>query len=326
MSKQLGNIHDSFFKQALSDPELAGTFLREHLPPEVVDLLSPGVPETVAGSFVDEDLRQHHSDVLFRMHLRSGSDAFAYVLMEHKSSPDPGARLQLLRYVVRLLTDRYNQNKQRLPLPPVVPLLVHQGPEGWELSCEFADLFGRIPEPLQPYLPSFRHALVDLGPMEDHTLSAKARLRAFLKALKYSRRPDLPAHIGIILAEAIEEKDLFVILTYFNNGPVPLDINLLRETVRRVLPDREERIMGWFSQPYYEKGLAEGEVKGEVKGEAKGEAKGQAKMLARLLEKRFGVVPSLLRERIFAADVGQIEAWVERAFDAPDLHAIFDTH
>jgi predicted transposase/invertase (TIGR01784 family) len=324
MSKQLGNIHDSFFKQALSDPGLAGTFLREHLPPAVADLLGPEVPEAVAGSFVDEDLRQHHSDVLFRMHLRSGSDAFAYVLMEQKSSPDPGARLQLLRYVVRLLTDWYGQNKQRLPLPPVVPLLVHQGPEGWELSCEFTDLFGAVPESLRPYLPSFRHALVDLGPMEDHTLSAEVRLRAFLKALKYSRRSDLPARIGIVLAEAetIEENDLFVILTYFNNGPVPLDINLLRETVRQIVPDREERIMGWFSQPYYEKGLAEGEVKGEVKGEARGEAK----ILARLLEKRFGVVPSLLRERIFSANVGQIEAWVERAFDAPDLQSIFDTH
>ena len=145
-----------------------------------------------------------------------------------------------------------------------------------------------------------------------------------MKALKYSRRSDLPARIGIVLAEAaeIEERDLFVILTYFNNGPTPLDINLLRETVRQAVPDREERIMGWFSQPYYEKGLAEGEVKGEVKGEAKG----QAKILTRLLEKRFGVVPSLLRERIFAANVGQIEAWVERAFDAPDLQSIFDTH
>ena len=27
MSKQLVNIHDAFFKQALSDPQLAGTFL-----------------------------------------------------------------------------------------------------------------------------------------------------------------------------------------------------------------------------------------------------------------------------------------------------------
>jgi hypothetical protein len=70
--------------------------------------------------------------------------------------------LQLLRYVVRMLVHWYDQNKQQLPLPPVLPLLVHQGPGGWTLSCEFSDLFGSVPEPLRPYLRSFRHALVDL--------------------------------------------------------------------------------------------------------------------------------------------------------------------
>ena len=58
----------------------------------------------------------------------------------------------------------------------------------------------------------------------------------------------------------------------------------------------------------------------------KGKTEGEAKVLTRLLERRFGAVPSLLRERIFAANVGQIEAWVERAFDAPDLHTVFDTN
>ena len=45
-------------------------------------------------------------------------------------------------------------------------------------------------------LPSFRHALADLGPMDDGALSADARLRAFLMVLKYCRHSNLPAHIG----------------------------------------------------------------------------------------------------------------------------------
>ena len=36
---------------------------------------------------------------------------------------------------------------------------------------------------------------------QDEALSATARLRAFLKALKYCRRPDLPERLDIILAE-----------------------------------------------------------------------------------------------------------------------------
>ena len=74
--------------------------------------------------------------------------------------------------------------------------------------------------------------------------------------------------------------------------------------------------MGCFSQPYYEKGLAE--------GRSEGRAETAAKILARLLEKRFGEIPASFRQRIFAADMSSLETWVERAFDARDLQSIFD--
>lgn len=74
--------------------------------------------------------------------------------------------------------------------------------------------------------------------------------------------------------------------------------------------------MGWITQPYYEQGLAEGEAKGEVKGEAKS--------LTRFLEKRYGPLPAVLRERIFSADAAVIEVWLEQAFDGHDPQYIFD--
>jgi hypothetical protein len=234
------------------------------------------------------------------------------MLLEHKSSSDSGARLQLLRYVVRFLTHCYKQNHEQLPLPPVLPLVVHQGPGTWKPSCEFVDLFGTVPASLSPYVPSFRHALVDLALVRDVALSTEVRLRAFLKALKYSRRPDLPDCIDILLAEApaLHEKDLVVILTYLDRGPTVLNNKVIHEALLRLVPDRTEQIMGWLTQPYYDKGKAEGE----------------AQILTRLLERRFGTLSGPLRQRIFAADVGSIEAWVERAFEAPDLQSIFDSN
>ncbi|MBV8805021.1 MAG: Rpn family recombination-promoting nuclease/putative transposase, partial [Sinobacteraceae bacterium] len=72
----------------------------------------------------------------------------------------------------------------------------------WNVSCKFMDLFGVVPRALLPYLPSFRHALVDLAGTDDRALSTEVRLRAYLKALKYGRRADLPKHLDIVLAEA----------------------------------------------------------------------------------------------------------------------------
>lgn len=60
-----------------------------------------------------------------------------------------------------------------------------------------------------------------------------------------------------------------------------------------------------------------------AEGRVEGEAAGEAKALIRLAEKRFGPLPPALREQILAADADQVEAWFDRAIDAPSLNAVF---
>jgi hypothetical protein len=187
-------------------------------------------------------------------------------------------------------------------------------------GCEFVDLFGCVPEPLRPYLPSFRHALVNLGQIEDQELSGQTRLRAFLRALKYNRRPDLRQRIDILLAEApvLEEADLVLILDYLDDGPVGVGDTLMREALQRLVPEQTERIMQKWTQTYFDQGKAEGRTQGRTEG--------GAKMLVRLIEKRFGAVSPQLRQRIFSADVATLEAWVERLLDASDLQSVFESN
>jgi predicted transposase/invertase (TIGR01784 family) len=324
MSKQPANIHDAFFKKVMSDPEVAGQFLREHLPSDVAALLSAEPPELLSGSFVDEELAQHHSDLLFRLLLREGGDVLAYLLVEHKSAPDPLARLQLLRYMTRVLVRWYREN-ERLPLPAVLPLLAHHGPVGWTLSTEFDELFGRVPEALRPYLMSFRHALVDLARIDDGALSRHVRLRAFLKALKYIQRQDLAERIDIVLAEApaLEVVDVVLMLTYIGRGPVAVSKEAVRAALHRWLPSREDEIMASFGQEYFESGKATGLAEGKATGLAKGLAEGKASSLLQLLEIRFGPVSAALRDRVNGADVASVEAWLRRFVTAPDLPSIF---
>lgn len=317
MSQQLVNHHDAFFKKVMSEPLLAGTFLREHLPPDLVELLTLESPELLPGSFVDEALTQHHSDLLFRIPLNTGDQALAYILLEHKSSPDRGTPLQLLRYIVRILTKWYRENKQ-FPLPVVVPLVAHQGPAGWTLSTEFIDLFGKVPEALRPYLVSFRHALVDLAQIQDDALSADLRLRAYLQALKYIQRQDLPQHLEVILVPQLSNMDLLTVFQYIDRGPVPVSREVLQRALHSLDQRRYEELMGelgHISKEFFADGVAKGRAEGEVAGEAKA--------LLRLLEKRFGVVPSHLRERISNADAASIEAWLDGAIEASDMPSIF---
>lgn len=141
-------------------------------------------------------------------------------------------------------------------------------------------------------------------------------MRAFLRALKYNRRPDLRQRIDILLAEApvLEEADLVLILDYLDDGPVGVGDTLMREALQRLVPEQTERIMGKWTQTYFDQGKAEGRTEGG------------AKMLVRLIEKRFGAVSPQLRQRIFSADVATLEAWVERLLDAPDLQSVFESN
>jgi predicted transposase YdaD len=314
----------------------AHIFLREHLPPRIAALLGPEPPEPDCASFVDEDLAQHHSDLLFRLSLNTGSDTLAYVLFEHKSAPDPATPLQLLRYIVRVLAKWYDEHK-RLPLPVVLPLIVHQGPKGWECSTSFIDLFGPVPSALRPYLPSFRHALVDLARIADQKLSTDVRLSARLRAMKYVQRGDLARRLRSIFAPGLSDVDIQPILHYIDNSSVAVSPEALQAALReRLGQQRGEQIMG-FTQEFEARGraaglaqgraegLAEGEARGEARGEFKGEVNGRAKTLLRLLEKRFGAatVTAEIRERVFAADLPTLEVWLDRIIEADKPARVF---
>jgi predicted transposase YdaD len=63
-------------------------------------------------------------------------------------------------------------------------------------------------------------------------------------------------------------------------------------------------------------------AKGEAEGEAKGEAKASARSLALLLRRRFGPLPEWASERVAAASVEQLYAWLDDVLDAASLEEL----
>ena len=55
------------------------------------------------GTFVDEDLRESQSDLLYQVeHTETGQPVSMYLLFEHQSSPDSWMPLRILRYCCRI--------------------------------------------------------------------------------------------------------------------------------------------------------------------------------------------------------------------------------
>ncbi|MCY4168669.1 MAG: Rpn family recombination-promoting nuclease/putative transposase, partial [Rhodobacter sp.] len=170
--------HDALFRALLSDPERARDFLRDHLPVSFSSRLADTPPETIEGGFVDEALAGSQSDLLLRVGLAAGGDAFVYVLVEHKSTPDPGLPLQLASYMVRIWKRYAGTSATRLrALPPIVPVVVFHGPADWTVPGSLDEMIaGAAPD--LAFLPGSGYILRNLHAMDIDALSTNAALRA----------------------------------------------------------------------------------------------------------------------------------------------------
>ena len=93
-------------------------------------------PEPLAGSFIDPELRESFSDRLFQAALKDGRTVYLYVLIEHKSEPDPGTPVQLVGYMQRIWQryaeqDSPNRAWRYRHLPPIIPLVLYNGRLEW---------------------------------------------------------------------------------------------------------------------------------------------------------------------------------------------------
>ena len=152
MATSLSNPHDRFFKELFSRQEAARDFLQNYLPADVAQLLDLASLEISKDSFIDADLQEHFSDLLYTVALRDGRQSYVYVLFEHKSYPEELIAFQLLKYMVKI----WDQSlKQAGSLQPIIPLVIYHGQRRWSIAPEFSALFD-LAEPLKSYLPNFQ--------------------------------------------------------------------------------------------------------------------------------------------------------------------------
>jgi len=168
--------HDALFKAAFGQPEIARSELELVLPPEIATHLDLASLAVCAGSFVDEELRHAHTDLLYTVRTTTNDEAFVYVLFEHQSSFDATMPLRLLRYVVRVWERWLREHPEASTMPLVLPVLMHHGPTGWRTAPELASMFDASPELVEatrPFLPHFRFLLDDLAEVSLDALSAR---------------------------------------------------------------------------------------------------------------------------------------------------------
>ncbi|MGH9832013.1 MAG: Rpn family recombination-promoting nuclease/putative transposase [Blastocatellia bacterium] len=327
---EIKNPHDAFFKQLFARPGVAPEFLENYLPAHLTATLDLDSIELVEGSFIDEELQEHLSDMIFRVRLKRGGQAFIYILFEHKSEADRWAPWQALRYIMRMWEKEKAAGVEKFT--PVLPIVFYHGRARWKFGAEFSELieFAGFDE-LREYAPGYRVHLVDLSQYADEQVVGSRLLRFGLMLLKYIfRRRELNARVDEIfeiyrpLFSGSPWDFLFVAVKYLMSvSPPPLPRERLREAVVKVFAEQEgvimqtlaEEILEEFKQKFEPQiqQLAMQKLEQELRQEVRQE---EAVTLAlRMLDSRLGSIDASTEKRIRELSIAQLEDLVVAAAD-----------
>jgi predicted transposase YdaD len=309
--------HDALVRAIFGQPRYAAEELRAAVDPELLAELELGSLASVDGSFIDEELRGSSADLLFSVDLRGGGEGFVDLLFEHQSTPDERLPLRLLRYQTRIFERHAAANPGQRTLPPILPLLLHQGERPWPWKPRFASLHAldeRRRAAFGPKLLDFEFVLDDLAVQSDEQILSRASdaiVRLTLLALRNGRsHPRLYERIAAAMKSLSDDlrgpaavPALFRLARYsLEVGDAPLE--LVHSTFVAALVPRL-RSDAMFSTA--------DRLRMEVRRE----------VLLTLIETKFGPVSPETRDRIEQATNEQLILWFPRIVVAASLDELF---
>lgn len=320
--------HDSLFKTTFSVPKNATPAFQMFLPEKISALLEIEKPEVEPGSFIDDELVERSTDILYKVpfrHQHGGKKpamAYIYLLFEHQSTVEKWMSFRLLRYMVRIWEYYLKTNPKAEKLPLIFPLVLYNGESPWSAAMDFHGLMEAPQETLAAfnvYIPQFHYFIESLSKRDTRALLGEAMVRLTIKFMKYIREVHL---LDLIPSWSDELEEVY------QNDITGL--NYFLQIVKYVIENRnfsEEEVVRVFSRigknsqeiimtlaerlrkEGEEKGRDEGLKEGEEKGLKKGEEKGRRQTLLKLIELKFGPPTEATKKNIQTATTEQLECW-----------------
>ncbi len=318
---ELTHPHDHLFRAAFGRADVARHFFQRRLPDEVSDAIDWDSLQLVEASTVDENLNLRISDVLYHASFKDQHDVLIYVLAEHQSRCDRWMALRLLQYMGRIW-ERWHRDHPDAPhLPYLFPLVVYHGTEGWSAP----DFEGLFPSPLvavmQPYIPSFRYKLFNVGHQDDDALlQLRPELLALtLLLLKNARRPLFWSRaqwwattFADVLAQPDGQRTFEMLWTYILHVVSEEPTAEIYDRLLKELPDKAQETLMTFAQQLQQRGHEQGLQEGRQEGLQEGRQEGQVALLLRMMKMRFGQLPDDVTARVKAASESQLQDMAER--------------
>jgi len=295
--------HDKLFRKALENPIVAHEFIEAHLPEEILKIIDTKTLKLEKESFIELDLTNSISDVLFSCKIDSVNntegydDGYIYLLLEHQSTTEHLMAFRLFKYMINIC-DRYmTENPRAKHLPLIYPLVLYNGTASYNVPRNLWDLFCNKTLAKQFWTEDYQ--LVNVHDIPDEELKKRVWsgiLEFFLKHIHERQLLKRWQQIAAILPEitkvSIGHDYIKMILYYTLTGIDQNDkIELEKLLITTLNKEKGAELMTSLAQAWKEEGIEIGIQDGIKLGEARGEARGEAK----LKEEKNMIVKNLLK-------------------------------
>jgi predicted transposase YdaD len=265
--------HDEFVKSMLFDEPMARDFFESNLPNDMLNLVKLDNMALVPGTLIDKELRALHTDILYKVEMKDGSEGYIFLLVEHYSTPDPTMAFRTLNYVMRIL-DRHvkeskNAGKNPLPLPYVFPLVYYNGEKAYKGERCLFNLFGKHREQVMQLFNGPLN-LVDISVEAGKDLRGQKRASLLSWCMRHSMQREFLSHLAE-LGQYIDDLRMISVWTETDGDrtkamleymirslSTSTDSEALIEAVYNILPSELGDTMATFAEQVFEKGKIEG--------------------------------------------------------------------
>ncbi|MGQ6548432.1 Rpn family recombination-promoting nuclease/putative transposase [Serratia sp. IR-2025] len=267
--------HDATFRQFLTQPEVARDFMELHLPAELRAICDLNTLKLESGSFVEDNLRQYFSDVLYSLKTTAGDDGYVHVLIEHQSTPDQHMAFRLIRYAVAAMQRHLEEGHKKLPL--VIPMLFYTGKRSpYPYSTRWLDEFAN-PE-LAGKLYSAAFPLVDVTVIPDDEIAGHRSMAALTLLQKHIHHRDLAELVDrlapILLAGYLSSSQVVSLVHYIVQAGETSDAEAFVRQLAQRVPQHGDTLMT-IAQQLEQKGIERGIEKGIQLGRQEGHSEGE---------------------------------------------------
>jgi len=337
------NPHDAFFRQAFGSPKHVVGLLKLVLPKHLQALLDldPARIRVLDPTHVDVELRGTISDLVVEVpRLSSAGEgerapAIFVLAIEHQRQDERFIVVRQLGYTVRIWERWLRAHPGATHLPPVIPVVIHNGDTPWRSPTSLHALLDLPDVPLDPslraLLPSMEVVLVDLASPDRARAVLRARAddadtvsETLLEILQGATRADADAllddwasRLRPLHDEPAGWSTLVAALCYLaqvSGIPKPH-----LAAAADALPEPTKETFMTAAQEWFLEGKQEGRTEGREEGREEGARAALASTLSKLARLRFRDIPPESAARIDSASKVDLERWLERFVTAETL-------